>query len=112
MKGRRGVNTEDSPDLRRRLGNRIRATRDELGLSQQELADRAGVGVNTIIRMERGELAQKRSTTWAKIETALNWPGGYFDDYLAGDVSEDVEARYRRHPIPEGKLVGLVESMI
>jgi transcriptional regulator with XRE-family HTH domain len=106
------MSTEGSSDLRAKLGNRIRARRDEMGLNQQEFADLAEVGVNTVIRMERGEFALKRGRTWPKVETALGWPGGYFDDYLAGDADDDLEARYRRETVAPGKLVAIVEDMI
>lgn len=106
------MGTEGRSDLRVKLGNRIRAQRDEMGLSQQEFADLATVGVNTIIRMEAGEFAQKRGRTWSKVETALGWRGGYFDDYLAGNVDDDLEARYRRETVTPGKLVAVVEDMI
>lgn len=106
------MSTEGSSDLREKLGNRVRARRDEMGLSQQDFADLAGVGVNTVIRMERGEFAQKRARTWAKVEAALNWPGGYFDDYLAGNVDDDLEARYRREAITPGRLAAVVEDML
>lgn len=110
--GRRAVSTEGSSDLRAMLGNRVRARRDEMGLSQQEFADLATVGVNTIIRMERGEFAQKRGRTWSKVEAALGWPGGYFDDYLAGNTDDDLEARYRREAITPGKLAAVVEDAL
>lgn len=106
------MGTEGSADLRERLGNRIRARRDEMGLSQQEFADLATVGVNTIIRMESGEFALKRGRTWPKVEAALGWPGGYFDDYLAGRVDDDLEARYRRETIAPGKLAAVVEDAL
>lgn len=106
------MGTEGSSELRAKLGNRVRARRDEMGLSQQDFADLATVGVNTIIRMERGEFAQKRARTWSKVEAALGWPGGYFDDYLAGNVDDDLEARYRRESITPGKLVAVVEDML
>lgn len=37
------------------LGSEILARRQELGLKQQELADLAGVGINTLVSIERGK---------------------------------------------------------
>lgn len=37
------------------IGEYIRTRRKFLKITQQELADIAGVGVNTLIKMERGE---------------------------------------------------------
>lgn len=37
------------------LGKTIKARRQQLGLTQQELADLSGVGINTLVAMERGK---------------------------------------------------------
>lgn len=52
------------------IGAKIRATRKSLGISQEELAERAGVHHNTIARWERGEL-DPRGTSLAKLAKAL-----------------------------------------
>lgn len=38
------------------IGNNIRKKRNELGISQQELADEADVAKSTIQRIEKGEM--------------------------------------------------------
>ena len=38
------------------IGNNIRKKRDELGISQQALADNADVAKSTVQRIERGEM--------------------------------------------------------
>jgi len=43
------------------LAEQIRENRDELGLSQRELADHLGVAVETISRWENGALTQTRA---------------------------------------------------
>ena len=40
---------------RRELGERFRKARESLHLTQQEVADRAGIHVNYYARIERGE---------------------------------------------------------
>lgn len=52
------------------IGAKIRAKRKSLGLSQEELAERAGVHHNTIARWERGEL-DPRGTSLAKLAKGL-----------------------------------------
>jgi putative zinc finger/helix-turn-helix YgiT family protein len=51
--------------LRRQLGllsaDQIRANREQLGLSQRELAEHLGVAVETISRWENGVLTQTRA---------------------------------------------------
>lgn len=108
------MTAEGEPDLRKRLAARIRARRDELGLSQQALADRAGIGVNTIIRMEQAEFAERRTKTWAPVEEALDWPPRFFDRYLAGEIPEEPKSRYqRRETVSDaGHLIGVVEDAI
>ena len=38
----------------REIGNTIRARRNALNITQQELASLAGVGINTLVAIERG----------------------------------------------------------
>lgn len=106
------MDVENEPELRERLARRIRARRDELGLSQDALAARAGIGVNTIIRMEQADFAKKRSKTWAPVEEALGWIVGFFDDYLAGEVDDDLETRYQRSPSTDLVPVHIVRDML
>lgn len=106
------MDVENEPDLKKRLARRIRARRDELGLSQDALAEQAGIGVNTVIRMEQADFAKKRSKTWAPIEEALGWTVGFFDDYLAGEVDEDLEGRYQRSASADLVPVHIVKDML
>jgi predicted transcriptional regulator len=48
----------------------VRAARALLGWSQQELADRAIVSVNAVMRLERGKV-DTRTSTLATVERAL-----------------------------------------
>ena len=41
-------------NIQKQVGARVRAARTALGLSQGELAERAGLGVETVSRIERG----------------------------------------------------------
>ena len=53
------------------IGKQIKAKREELGLSQQALGDRAGVKQSTISELERG-IGDPKWLTLQKIFTALN----------------------------------------
>jgi transcriptional regulator with XRE-family HTH domain len=44
------------------IGDRLRDLRKRALLTQQELADRSGVGVTTIIRIERNQVEPQGST--------------------------------------------------
>lgn len=108
------METEAQSDLRMRLARRIRARRDELGLSQQALADQASVHVNTVIRMEQGEFASRRSKTWTPVEEALGLTPRFFDHYLAGEIPDELESRYRNRTASadSGRPVDTIESAL
>lgn len=40
--------------MKKYIGNRVRERRQELGINQQTLADLSGVGINTLVAIERG----------------------------------------------------------
>lgn len=72
-----GVVVHDGPMDRdwTRLGRAIQKARRALGLSQLELAARAGVSRSTIQYLERGRTPQGRPpTSLPAIERALGWP--------------------------------------
>lgn len=60
----------------------IRAARALLGWSQQELADRAIVSTNAVIRLERGQVDSRTSTVMA-VQRALS-KGGI--EFIPADV--------------------------
>lgn len=105
--------TEDTSARARRLGRLIRIQRDELGLSQAQLAERAKIHVNTMGRLEAGATRQRQSGTWSKLEVALEWPQDFIADFLAGEVDETALAgNLRRDPVPEGDLTGMIHDVM
>ncbi|RJL23203.1 helix-turn-helix domain-containing protein [Bailinhaonella thermotolerans] len=54
------------------IGQRIRRLREEQKLSQQELADRAGLDISTIVKLENGLRRNPRGTTVLQIANALD----------------------------------------
>lgn len=50
------------------IGENIAKYRDAAGLTQQELAERVGISVAFISRVERGEKSMKVRTLWATAE--------------------------------------------
>ncbi|WP_158088735.1 helix-turn-helix domain-containing protein [Thermoactinospora rubra] len=71
---------------RARAAQFVIARRGELGLTQQQLAARAGVDVKTIYNLESGE-RWPQAATRGKIEKALGWVGGALEDIAAGRAS-------------------------
>lgn len=53
------------------LGSRIRRRRTELGLSQEELAERAGISANTVSRIEGGQMAMSVETFRKLVEILI-----------------------------------------
>ena len=51
------------------LGTIIKERRKHLGINQQTLADLAGVGINTLVAIERGECNPKLATLFSVLDT-------------------------------------------
>lgn len=73
----------------RAIGRAVYQRRNELGMkSQQALAERADVHVNTVSRIERGVPSSRRNPTWGAIEAALQWPAGHIARLADGEQLE------------------------
>ena len=55
-----------------KIGNNLRAERNRLGLSQEELAEKAGLQREHISKIERGLIDMRVSATLVAILKALN----------------------------------------
>lgn len=53
------------------LGETLKEERRRSGLTQGELAEKSGVGITTIVRIERGQIAEPRVSTLRKLADAL-----------------------------------------
>ncbi len=51
------------------LGTIIKERRKHLGINQQTLADLAGVGINTLVAIERGDGNPKLTTLFSVLDT-------------------------------------------
>lgn len=61
-------------DQVRRLGETLRARREELGLSQRQLAAQADINDATVVRLEHGEIAAPAPDKLSRIAAALDLP--------------------------------------
>jgi transcriptional regulator with XRE-family HTH domain len=52
-------------------GEKLKAARRQAMLTQGELAKKAGVGITTIVRIEKGYIPEPRVSTLRKLATAL-----------------------------------------
>lgn len=92
----------------RAIGRAVFLRRAELGMaSRQDLAERAGVHINTIGRIERGAPLTRRGSTWDRLEAALRWPSGYLDRLARGKAIE-ADAR----PIPEDAAAAIKSAVL
>lgn len=79
--------------LWREAGLAVYERRVELGMaSQTELAEAAGVSLNSVSRLERGVPSKRRAPTWGAIERALGWPEGKIEAMVEGRTSEVLTA--------------------
>lgn len=68
----------------------FRARRKELGLTQAQAAERAGVAVPTWIRMESGNRCT--TATRAAMATSLGWAADAYNRLLAGEDPDSLDA--------------------
>ena len=53
------------------IGELIRHIRGRLGMTQEDLAERAGLSPTTVVRLENGEIKRPRTNTLSKLSIAL-----------------------------------------
>jgi DNA-binding XRE family transcriptional regulator len=66
------------------LGTALRSRRKDLRLTQDELAEQAGVHVGTIKDYEAGKTYTRMPKSWSAIERAVNWAPGSAQAILQG----------------------------
>lgn len=80
---------------RERVAKYVVARRGSLGLTQEQLAERAGVTVKTIYNLEAGG-RWPQARTRAAIESALHWSSGDLvrvaEGYEPAPASDEIEA--------------------
>lgn len=81
------------------IGPKVRETRQQLGLSLQQLAGRADVSAAAIHKVERGDMVPT-ITTLLKLATALGRPIVHFVDDSAQAAPAAVHVRADRRPAP------------
>ncbi len=89
----------------RRIGPRLRQLRTEAGLTQAELAERAGVADGTISRLERGRIAAPSAKLVEKLAEGLGTP-------VASLLKARVSRGRKPSPRPsEARLLALVRDL-
>jgi transcriptional regulator with XRE-family HTH domain len=101
-----------------RLAGAIQARRQVLNLSQQQLANAAGVARTTVKNLEGARTPTRLPSSVAAIERELGWKAGSARAVLAGGEptltpnEPDLEGTYLREPVSEGDLVGLIHNVV
>ncbi|HEY5993932.1 MAG TPA: S24 family peptidase [Gallionellaceae bacterium] len=84
------------------LGQRIRARRKELGLSQEKLGELAGLDQTVISKLERGDVQE--TARIAELAHALGCDALWLATGSAAGGKEARAARYKREPVPEAAM--------
>jgi transcriptional regulator with XRE-family HTH domain len=80
-----------------RYSAQIRAARALLGWSQKRLAERAGIGLATLKRIEQNEgLVKGNFSTILNIQKALEQAGIHFAEDDSGDIGVRMKVKTRR----------------
>lgn len=77
------------------VGELVRYHRGQAGMTQEELAERAGISPASLVRLEGGEIRRPRVGTLAKLAGALEVDPGEFTGFAANPPAarpESVEA--------------------
>ncbi|MGW6638254.1 helix-turn-helix domain-containing protein [Streptomyces cyaneofuscatus] len=94
-------------EQRVRLGRRLKGTREYLGLSQQQVAERTGIVRSAVSDIERG-MRRVEVMELQKLARLYRLPASYFlDEEEAADAGEHALAGLPRtaHPLSEGDRI-------
>jgi len=100
--------SEDPAASEARFGGMLRRHRQSAGLSQEDLAGRAGLSVDAIAALERGRRRAPRPLTARMLANALSLDGGHRTEFLsvAAGASTDGAIRSAPPPTPPSELIG------
>ncbi|GAA2623789.1 helix-turn-helix domain-containing protein [Streptomyces vastus] len=107
MSGKAPSHTDTDIDQRARLGQRLKATREYLGLSQQQVAERTGIVRSAVSDIERG-VRKVEVMELQKLARLYRLPASYFlDEEETADAGEHAFAGLPRtaRPLSEGDRI-------
>ncbi|MFI1727403.1 helix-turn-helix domain-containing protein [Streptomyces sp. NPDC020489] len=107
MSGKAPSHIDTDTDQRARLGQRLKATREYLGLSQQQVAERTGIVRSAVSDIERG-VRKVEVMELQKFARLYRLPASYFlDEEEAADAGEHALAGLPRtaRPLSEGDRI-------
>jgi transcriptional regulator with XRE-family HTH domain len=78
--------------LKKALARRIRALREASGLSQQEVAERGGLSLSLVSKLEQGKKGDPRASSLLALSAALGVkPGQLLDDLFPAPAAEEAK---------------------
>ena len=89
------------------FSNRLKLRRAEMGMNQDELADRAGISKTILSRYERG-VAEPKPSTLLSLAAALNCTASWLDQGMVKASTEHFEMV--RIPVPRDLMARIVDS--
>jgi transcriptional regulator with XRE-family HTH domain len=107
MSGKAPSGTDTDTEQRARLGRRLKGTREYLGLSQQQVAERTGIVRSAVSDIERG-VRKVEVMELQKLARLYRLPTSYFlDEEEAADAGEHALAGLPRttRPLSEGDRI-------
>ena len=84
---------QKAPKARETLDNYIQRLRNEIKISQQQLAILAGIHIQSMGKIERGQTQRLNQKTKVGLATALSIPVEYLDAVLCGQPVSMVEKK-------------------
>jgi transcriptional regulator with XRE-family HTH domain len=91
------------------FGALVRRHRRRLGLTQDELADKSGIGVRTIRDIEAGKIARPRPVTVRMLADALGLEDQERERFWPAAAAEPAEVRSPPRPVPAQLPAGLAD---
>lgn len=87
------------------LSKRVKELREAVGLSQQELANRAGLSVSQVAKLEQGSKADPRVSTLLVLAAALGVkPGGILDDLPLPPAKKKEKKKAKKEKVKKEKV--------
>lgn len=80
--------SSNSPNADESLGDYVKRLRSSLGLTQRELADRAGIHLQSVGKIERGQTVKLNSRSKTALAAALQIPAEYLEAICRGTSVE------------------------
>lgn len=94
------------------VGELVRYHRGEAEMTQEELAEKAGISPTTVVRIESGEILQPRPATLRKIATALTIDSATLVWFLPPDPLQTHAGPFTTvYQQDEGWWIGYVEEL-